>query len=67
MFKKIISVFALISILLPSVQAFASDGNLISINNKNMHGNSIPNLEENGESLQYSKGDLSNKLIYPIS
>ena len=63
MFKKIISVFALISILLPSVQAFASDGNLISINNKNMHGNSIPNLEENGESLQYSKGDLSNKLI----
>lgn len=63
MLKKIISSVILISFLTPTYQAFASNGNLTSFNEKIIKGNTIPRLEGNGESLQYSKEDLSNKLI----
>lgn len=63
MLKKIISSVILISFLAPTYQAFASNGNLTSFNEKIIKGSTIPRLEDNGESLQYSKEDLSNKLI----
>lgn len=63
MLKKFISSVILISFLAPTYQAFAFEDNLTIINEKIIEGNTIPRLEDNGESLQYSKKDLSNKLI----
>jgi len=63
MFKRIISFVIIISFLAPAYQVFAFNDNSISFNEKIIEGSTIPSLEETGESLQYSKEELSNKLI----
>lgn len=65
MLKKFISSIILICFLAPTYQAFAFNDSLtsVNVNEKIIEGSTIPRLEDNGESLQYSKEDLSSKLI----